>query len=314
MKAAVIEKYGKPDIFHIQTVSEPTPLGNEIKVHVAASSVNPIDCKTRSGSIAFLSGWKFPRILGSDFSGVVTACGLEVKHLKPGDEVFGFSPGASKAGAYGEFICCDATRAAVKPVQLPAEQAAAIPLAGLTAYKSLYREGRMQPGMRILITGATGGVGHFAVQIAKAAGCHVTGVCHSRNKELATQLGCDEVMPYDEIDFRRNEQRYNLIFDSVAKYGYRSCRPILTAKGTYVSTIPYPSVMVMHLISSHSKGRRGRFISVKATTADLEKLAQLADAGTLAPHIEHVFQLADISKAHILSETEKTRGKIIIEI
>lgn len=314
MRAAVIHRYGKPDIFQIETVPKPLPRLDEVQIRVIASSVNPIDYRTRSGSLFFLSGWKFPRILGADFSGVVTQCGSQVGHLKPGDEVFGFSSAITKGGAYGEFMCCPASKVAVKPAHLNDQQAATIPLAGLTAYQALHKEGNMSSDMKVLITGATGGVGHFGVQIAKAAGCHVTGVCHSRNTELATTFGCDEVLPYDQSDFRQSHQQYDLILDAVAKYGYHSCRHKLRSQGSYVSTVPYPTIMMMHMISRFSSGRRGKFVSANANTADLEILGRMSNEGLLNPYIENVFPLSEIAKAHVLSETSKTRGKIVIQI
>ncbi|WP_246168499.1 NAD(P)-dependent alcohol dehydrogenase [Paenibacillus antarcticus] len=310
MKAAVIHKYGKPTVFTIKSLQEPMPRPDEVQIRVMASSVNPIDYKTRSGSIFFMSGFKFPRILGADFSGVVSACGSQVQHVKPGDEIYGFSSAATKGGAYAEVMCCPASKVALKPTLLNDHQAAAIPLAGLTAYQALHREGHISSGMRVLITGATGGVGHFAVQMAKAAGCHVTGVCHSRNTKLATTLGCDEVFPYDQSDFRNNDHHYDIIFDAVAKYGYWRCRRILKVNGTYISTIPSPSI----LLSKFSSRRQGRFISVHANTADLEIVGQLSNDGLVNPFIENIFPLSDIAQAHALSETSRVRGKIIIQI
>jgi NADPH:quinone reductase-like Zn-dependent oxidoreductase len=314
MKAAVINRYGKPNVFQIETVSEPSPMEDEVKIQVIASSVNPIDYKTRSGSIFFLSGWKFPRILGSDFSGVVLECGSQVKHLKVGDEVFGFSSAATQGGAYGEIMCCQATRVAIKPRNLNHDEAATIPLAGLTAYQALYKEGNLTSGMRVLITGATGGVGHFAVQIAKSAGCHITGVCHSSNKELATQFGCNEVLPYDQTDFRKTSKRYHLILDAVGKFGYFTSRNNLEKEGTYVSTLPYPTVMLLHAISKYLHVRKGRLILAHANTAELEILGSLSNDGLLNPFIENVFSLLEISKAHALSETGKVRGKIVVRV
>lgn len=314
MKAAVIRRYGKPHVFQIETVPEPSPMEAEVKIRVMASSVNPIDYKTRSGSIFFLSGWKFPRILGSDFSGVVLECGSLVKHLKVGDEVYGFSQAATKGGAYAEVMCCQATRVAIKPKHLNHDEAATIPLAGLTAYQALYKEGNLQNGMRVLITGATGGVGHFAVQIAKSAGCHVTGVCHSRNKELAVQLGCDEVAPYDQTDFRGNLQYYDLIFDAVGKFSYLTCLNNLVQKGTYVSTLPFPSVILLHAVSPYQTGRKGRFILARANTAELGILGSLSNDGLVKPFIENSFSLLEITKAHELSETGRVRGKIVVHV
>lgn len=314
MQAAVIRKYGDPKVLCIESMPEPKPRPNEIKIKVMSSSVNPVDWKVRSGSIAVLSGWRFPRILGADFSGEVVACGSGVENHKPGDAVFGFSSAITQAGAYAEYMCCPVSRLAKKPEALSHTLAAAVPLAGLTAYQALYKYGNMQPGMRVLVTGATGGVGHFAVQVAKAAGCEVWGVCHSRNAELARTFGCHEVLPYDQIDHTRKKQRYDLIFDAAAKYGYFACRSRLTEKGVFVSTLPIFSVLVMHAVSVLSIGRKGRFIPVGANVADLESLARLCNEGSVKPFVENVFPLSQIADAHALSETEKVRGKIVIQI
>jgi NADPH:quinone reductase-like Zn-dependent oxidoreductase len=314
MKAAVIHKYGKPGVFQIGEMPEPVPQRDEVQISVKASSVNPIDYKTRSGSIFFLSGWKFPRVLGSDFSGVITACGPETGPWQVGDQVYGFSPGATKGGAYGEIMCCQASRVAMKPDPLSDEEAAAIPLAGLTAYQALYKEGGLQQGMNVLVIGATGGVGHFAVQIAKAAGCQVTGVCHSRNGALAIEIGCDEVLPYDVADFRANGKKYDLILDAAGKSGYFSCRRSLESAGSYVTTIPYPSTMLIHWFTRTSAGRKGRFVSALSTTQELEILGKLSRDGLLKPHIEAVFGLEEIAEAHTQSEAGNSRGKIVIRI
>lgn len=313
MKAAVIRKYGKPEVLSIADMPEPVPGPREVKIRVVATSVNPVDWKIRSGMLALISGWKFPRILGGDFSGEVLACGSAVTDLRPGDPVYGLSPAMGRAGAYAEILCCAAGQAAPKPATLNHHQSAAIPLAASTACQALYREGRMRPGMRVLVTGATGGVGHFAVQIAKAAGCHVTGVCHSRNAALARQFGCDEVLPYDKESFLDGRSRYDLIFDAAAKNRYFSSRSKLTAKGTYVTTMPMPGILLAHAFS-FLPGKRGRFVGVVSNRADLEFLAGLADRGELKPYIEHEFPLEEIAAAHALSETEKVRGKIVVSI
>ncbi|MFS0724151.1 NAD(P)-dependent alcohol dehydrogenase [Paenibacillus sp. 1P07SE] len=314
MRAAIIRRYGKPDVFSIEQVEAPRPSAGEVQIAVMASSVNPIDYKTRSGSIFFLSGFRFPKILGGDVAGRVLACGEGVQHLQPGDEVYGFSSAPTRGGAYAEVMCCAAERLAHKPAELSMSEAAAIPLAGLTAYQALHKEGELQPGMQVLVTGAAGGVGHYAVQLARAAGCKVTGVCHSRNRELAEELGCDEVMPYDREDFRERRGAYDLIVDAAGKFSFAGCRRSLTDNGIYVSTIPAPGIMLRHLWSRFSGGRRGRFVSAHANTADLEIMSALIREGRLRAHIEHRFPLAEIAEAHRLSETERVRGKIIIEI
>lgn len=313
MKAALIRKYGKPEQLKMETVAEPQAKANELKIKVLASSVNPVDWKVRSGSVFFLSGFRFPKILGGDFSGEVVACGSEVTDFVPGDKVYGLSEAMFKAGAYAEYLVSKPSKLALKPNVLSYEEAACIPLAGQTAYQALLL-GKLEAGQKVLITGCTGGVGHFAVQIAKAMGAHVTGVCHSRNADLAYQLGCDKVLPYDAVDFRNQAERYALIFDAAAKYGYWSSAKCLEKQGRYVSTLPTPLLFLKQFLSKYSQGKRAYFVGVSSKRAHLEKLALWCNEGKIKPFIEHIFSLEQIAEAHTLSETEKVRGKIAIRI
>ncbi len=314
MRAALIRKYGPPSVFEISEVPRPKPKSGQALIQVAASSVNPVDWKMRSGSISFLSGRKFPKIPGADFAGTVVSLGPNTEGIKPGDEVFGFTSAIWEAGAYAEYVCCDITKLALKPAVLDFSSAATVPLAASTAYQALYRQGNMKPGMEVLVTGATGGVGHFAVQIAKTAGCRITGVCHSANEELALVLGCDKVLPYDKTPFTKDSGRYHLIFDASGKFGYFDCRPRLKPGGIMVSTLPLFSVILMHAASVLSPWRKGKFVPVSANTDDLTSLAELCERGKLKPYIEHIFPLEKIAEAHALSETEKVRGKIAVTV
>jgi len=314
MKAAVIKKYGKPSVLHIDKVNEVHPNTNEVKIQIYASSVNPVDFKTRSGMLFFMSGIKFPKVLGSDFAGIITECGEGVTDYAPGDEVFGFTNAVTKGGAYGQFLCVNTSSIARKPTSLNFIEAGVTPLAASTAYQGLFKEGNMSSGMHICITGATGGVGHFAVQIAKAANCHVTGICHSHNEELAYQFGCDEVFPYDQVKFENVNRQFDLIFDSVGKYGFFTCKSLLKKEGTYVSTVPSLPTMLIPLVPSVLKQQKARHFWAKSNTADLISISQLSHQGVLKPFIENVFTIGEVSIAHELSETQKVRGKIGIEV
>lgn len=314
MKAAVIKKYGKPEELHFADVADVYPKTNEVKIQVFASSVNPVDYKTRSGRIFFMSGWKFPKVLGSDFSGVITECGDRVNDFAVGDEVFGFTNAVTKGGAYGEFLCTETAKIAKKPTSLTFLEAGVTPLAASTAYQGLFYEGGMTAGMQICVTGATGGVGHFAVQIAKASNCHVTGICHSRNKDLAYQFGCDEVLPYDEVSFEQMDQSFDLIFDAVGKFGYFTCRGNLKKNGAYVATLPSLTTLVMPWLPSILKGHKVCFFWANSNTADLIRLSNLIDQELVKPWIENIFPIQNAAKAHALNETQKVRGKIGIEL
>ena len=314
MKAAVIRKYGKPEVFRIEDIPEPSPLPFQVKIKVDYSSVNPVDWKVRSGALAIIAGWRFPKVLGADFSGTVVQCGSEVTDIQIGDEVFGLSNAVLLAGAYAEYMVCSSQKLTHKPQALSYQQAACVPLAASTAYQALHDLGGIKAGMQVLITGCTGGVGHFAVQLAKAINCQVTGICHSRNAELAKQIGCDNVLAYDKVDFTKQENQYDIIFDAASKYGYLKSRSKLTSKGTYVSTLPTPWLMFMHGLSFIVPWKKGKFVSVKSKRTDLDKIASLCNEGKVKPFIEHTFPLSNIAEAHALSETEKVRGKISIEI
>jgi NADPH:quinone reductase-like Zn-dependent oxidoreductase len=313
MKAAIINKYGKPSVLHIGEVDEVHPKIDEVKIKVHATSVNPVDFKTRSGMIFFMSGFKFPKVLGSDFAGVIIECGEGVKDYAPGDEVYGFTNAVTKGGAYGEFLCVNTSIITRKPAGLNFVEAGVIPLAASTAYQGLFHKGKMTSGMHVCITGATGGVGHLAVQIAKAANCHVTGICHSRNEELALQLGCDEVLPYNQVDFKKGNRRFDLIFDAVGKYGLGTFKSLLKNDGIYVSTIPSLSTMNIPLLSSIYK-QKGCYFWANSNTSDLNSISLLMEQGALKPFIENTFTIREVAKAHALSETQKVRGKIGIEV
>ncbi|MDO3408458.1 NAD(P)-dependent alcohol dehydrogenase [Saccharibacillus sp. CPCC 101409] len=312
MKAAVIRKYGGPDTFRIEEVPERGPKAGEIKVRNVATSINPIDFKARKGYLFVVSGFRFPKILGADFAGVVEACGAGVRNFKPGDEVYGFTAAAGGKGALAESLCCKASVASAKPTSLDFEQAAALPLAASTAYRALTKEGGLTAGMRVLVVGATGGVGHFAVQIARISGAHVTGVCRSSGESAARELGCIDVIAYDRTDFRRSGQTFDLIFDAAGKYGFGACRALLTAQGTYVTTIPGPSIMLRRVLTASASGRKARFVAANSNDRDLSLMRQWCDEGRLKPLIDAVFPLEETRQAFERAESGRTRGKVVI--
>ncbi len=312
MKAAVIRKYGGPPTFEVEELETPRLRAGEVKIGVRATSVNPIDFKTRKGLIFPLSGFRFPKVLGADFAGVVEECGAGTEGFAPGDEVYGFTNGASQGGALAESLCCKASIVSKKPVSLTFEEAASIPLAASTAYQALMHFGGLKPGMRALVIGATGGVGHFAVQLAAIAGAHVTGVCRSSGEALARELGCSDVIAYDREDFRRaGKPPFDVIFDAAGKYGFWSCRSLLAAAGVYVTTVPGPAVMPAVALTAASK-RKARFVMASSNDRDLSLLRQWCDEGRLKPTVEAVFPLEATSRAYELAESGRTRGKVVI--
>ncbi|MFO8038876.1 MAG: NAD(P)-dependent alcohol dehydrogenase [Sodalinema sp.] len=196
MKAILIDRYGNPDVLEYRDRDLPVAKGDHVLVKIMASSVNPVDWKVRRGDFGLVSGFNFPKALGSDVAGIVEAVGDDVETLQPGDEVFGFiSP--LEGGAYAEYLIIPAENLAAKPTRLSFAEAAAVPLAGLTAMQSLLDLGELRPGLSVLINGASGGVGSLAVQIAKAFEANVTGVCSASNQDLVSQLGADQVIDYE---------------------------------------------------------------------------------------------------------------------
>ena len=242
MKAIVYEKYGPPDVLQLKEVDKPVPEENEVLVKVRASSVNPLDWHAMRGE-PFLqrleSGFPYPKnkILGADVAGEVEAVGKKVKGFQPGDEVYG-DLYWNGLGTFAEYVAIPEKSVALKPSNLTFEEVACVPQAAFTALHALRDQGKVQPGQKVLINGASGGVGTFAVQIAKAFGAEVTGVCSTRNLDLVLSIGADRVIDYTQEDFTRNDQQYDLIIDIVANQSLSDLRRVLTRMG-FVSLLVF---------------------------------------------------------------------------
>jgi NADPH:quinone reductase-like Zn-dependent oxidoreductase len=320
MKAIVYERYGPPDVLELREVEQPAAKDDQVLVRVHASSVNPADWHLMTGTpyIARLGGGlRTPKdqIPGIDLAGRVEAVGGNVTRFRPGDEVFG-----TGAKAFAEYACAPADQIAPRPANLTAEQAAAVPVAGITALQGLRDKGRLQPGQRVLIIGASGGVGTFAVQLAKAFGAEVTGVCSTRNVERVRSLGADRVVDYTQEDFARSGQRYDLVFQVAGTASPSDCRRVLTPRGTLV------------LCSGEGGGRllgplgriagalvRSRFWSQRAvmwiantTSKDLLDLKELIEAGKVTPVIDRRYTLAEAPEALQYQGAGHTQGKTVI--
>jgi len=226
MRAAVIDGYGGPDRFEIREVEKPSPGPGQLLVRVRAASVNPVDWKLRKGSLRFVRPARFPLILGYDVAGEVEAIGAEVSHFAPGDPVYA-STDNPHGGGYAEYVLVGEAATALKPASLTFEEAAAVPLASLTALQALRDKGEVAEGERLLVNGGAGGVGHFAVQIGKALGARVVAVASGRNQEFLRELGADRGIDYEEEDFATDEENYHIVFDTVGNATYRECELIL---------------------------------------------------------------------------------------
>src|SRR2546423_5034212 len=235
MKAIVYHTYGSPDVLRLEEIEKPVPKENELLVKVHAASVNPLDWHFMEGSPYIIRaigiGFFKPNVaqLGVDFAGTIEAVGSKVTQFKPGDDVFG-----AKTGAFAEYLAVAADRVALKPANVTFEQAASVPVAAITALQGLRDGGKVQPGQKVLINGASGGVGTFAVQIAKSFGTEVTGVCSTRNVDLVRSIGADYVIDYTKEDFTKTDQRYDLIYDLVGNHSFSDRRRILDPNGICV--------------------------------------------------------------------------------
>ncbi len=313
MKAIQIRRYGSSDVLEYVDRDRPGPASHQCLVRVHYAGVNPIDWKIRKGIMKFFLRIKFPFVPGYDICGEVIETGRGVSRFKPGDWIYG-QLDSRGGGAYAEYALMDEASAALKPEQLSACEAAALPLSALTAVQALRDQANLSSGQRLLIIGASGGVGHFAVQIAKAMGAKVTGVCGTGNVDWVRELGADRVLDYRKEDYRKEAVRYDLIFDVVAVDSYSGCSSLLAPGGVYISTLPTVGLFLSMLILPLVSRRRARFVTVKPSGEDLEYLNRLVETGQLRAVIDRVYPLAEAKAGHDHSEEGHARGKIVLKV
>ena len=324
MKAILHCEYGGPEVLKVEEVEKPVPNDNQLLVKVRAASVNPLDLTIRGPLLLRpLFGLRKPKDtrLGVDYAGTVEAVGKNVTQFKPGDEVFG-----GRDGALAEYVCVLADRAVVlKPANMTFEQAAAVPVAAITALQGLRDKGKIQAGQKVLVNGASGGVGTFAVQIAKSFGTEVTGVCSTRNVDLVRSIGADHVIDYTKEDFTKTDQRYDLIFDLVGNHSFSERRRILNPNGICVMAgiggAGWHDGMAMRLAGELNAYVASRFVSQKfvayiatLTKADLTILADLMQSGKVIPVIDRTYKLSEVSAALGYLEEGHARGKVVITV
>lgn len=310
MKALVINQFGGPEVLQIQEAGIPLPKTGEILVRVHAASVNPVDYKTRNGSMKLISGKKFPRVLGIDVAGVVEQTGPKSKY-RPGDRVFAML--SISGGAYAEFVSVKETQLCLIPDGVSMEEAAATPLASLTALQSFQKSNGIKPGDMVLVNGASGGVGSFAVQIAKALGANVTAVCSAANTEFIKSLGADKVIDYNDEDFTTLDKQFDTVFDAVAKSSYTKCCKIILKGGKYVSTLPNNGLF-FYQATNILRSKKAHFIMTKPSGDDLALIADMMKKQQLRPYIQKIFPLSEGAEAHRLIETERVRGKLVLKV
>ena len=335
MKAAVYNTYGSPDVVYVDDVAEPVPGDDEVLIKVRAASVNPLDCVTEGKpySIRLMMGLRRPKItrLGVDVAGQVEAAGRHVTGLVPGDQVFGMclrDPAARGAaawmkgrGAFAEYACAHEQAVAAIPGNVTSEQAAAVPVAAITALQGLRDKGQVQLGQKVLINGAAGGVGTFAVQIAKWLGAEVTGICSTRNAGLVRSIGADRVIDYTREDFTKDKRRYDVFFDLIGNHSVSACRRVLTPAGTYIAAGGPGSRWLIGLIARPAEVlAMSRFVSQNLVTylarpdhKDLMAISELMAAGKITPVIDRRYTLSDIRQALQYLQAKHARGKVIID-
>jgi NADPH:quinone reductase-like Zn-dependent oxidoreductase len=321
MKAAIYTSYGPPDVVRIMDVEKPVPKDDEVLIKVRAASVNPLDWRLMKGEpriMRLFFGLTKPRQgrPGVDAAGEVEAVGRNVTQFKPGDEVFGMC-----RGAFAEYACGAESKLAVKPSNVTFAQAASVNVAGLTALQGLRDKGKIQPGSRVLINGAAGGVGTFAVQIAKTFGAHVTGVCSARNIDMVRSIGADEVIDYTQNDFTAGNQRYEVILDCVGNHSFSECRRVLSPKGRFVmvgaphdlSLAGLLATMIKTLLLSVFVSQKANPFIGKPSHDDLTVFGELIATGKLKPVIDSRYNLSEVPDAVRHVEEGHARGKVIIE-
>jgi NADPH:quinone reductase-like Zn-dependent oxidoreductase len=299
MRAALLSETGGPEVLRVQEVERPEPGEGQVLIRVRAASINPIDWKFRRG----LAPKQLPAVLGNDVSGTVERSRAE--GFAEGEDVFGFSP----SGGYAEFAVAPAQAIAKKPTGLSHAEAAAIPVSGLTAWQALFDRGGLRSGQTLLVAGAAGGVGHFAVQLGKHAGARVIGTGSARNREFVLGLGADEYVDYTSQDVAALVKDADVVFDTVGGQTTETLIPTVREGGTLVLIAAAPPEA-----EAAARGFRAELLSMATNAEQLAKIAELVAAGEVKVEIADVFPLADVAKAHELSEAGHTRGKLILEL
>ncbi len=317
MKAIVIDGYGGADRLVLRERPDPRPGAGELLVKVRAAGINPVDWKIRSGELRLFLWIGFPYTPGGDVAGEVVEVGAGVSRFKPGDAVVAFVD-LKHGGGYAELAVVKESAAATKAASLSFAEAASLPIAACTALQSLRDHGRLCGGGTALINGGAGGVGHFAVQIAKALGATAVATCGPANVEFVRSLGSDRVIDYSREDFTFGAERYDTVFDAVAKSSFSACRQVLKPGGIYVTTLPEPSVFLWGPLQKAAgwlgPAKQASFMWVRPAGSDLAFLGQLADQGRIRPTVSRTFPLERAGEAQQASQDGHTRGKIVLEV
>jgi len=317
MKSVVCEAHGGSDALKLRDMPVPRPAPDQILVRVRAAGVNPAECKLRRGAAPSVMLPRLPWIPGFDVAGDVEAVGSAVTRFEPGDAVFGLLA-LNRAGGYAELAVLEEQSAAIKPAALSYEEAASIPVSGSTALQALRDVGGLGAGGSVAINGAAGGVGTFAVQIARALGATVTGTCGRGSAELVRSLGAAEVVDHVSLDFTTRGQVYDVVLDAVATRSFRQCARALKPRGRYVTTVPDLALLLqmalLPLTALVGYRRRPRFVLARGKAADLDLLGRFTEEGELRPVIDRVLPIEDVRAAHDYVEAGHAHGKVVLRV
>jgi NADPH:quinone reductase-like Zn-dependent oxidoreductase len=307
MRAAVIRAFGPPDVIHIEEVMTPEPQGDEVLVKVRAASVNPVDYKIRMGQYPAVDQSRLPLTLGRDMAGTVEKCGPDARKFQRGDAVYALLD--NEHGSYAEYVIVRERDLVAKPHELDYTEAAAVPLAAMTAWQGLFDHGGLRAGQHVLIHGGGGGVGHLAIQLAKARGATVTTTVGKDDVEFARDLGADEVIDYGAERFEERVRDVDLVFDLVNGETQDRSWKVLRQGGALISTLRQPSQ-----VEAHNHGARGERYAAHPDAAQLGEITQLIDEGEVRPHVQAVFAFNDAPAAQQRLEEHHVQGKIVIEV
>ncbi len=313
MKAVVIDEFGPASVLQVRDIDRPTTQAGQVLIEVHAAGINPIDWKIRDGQMAARYGPDFPKVLGFDVSGTVAELGSDVSGFNVGDAVYARSD-VGAGGCYAEYVAVNGDTVAPKPDELSYEEAAAMPLASITALKGLHDCGELSPGDRVLIVGASGGVGIYAVQIAKIMDAHVTAVCSTRNISMVANLGANDIIDYTREDALKTDELYDVIYDTVGTQSVEAARKVLTENGIYMTLVPVEGIEFFVPSQTKRAPHGAYFVAWEAKGVDLDVLSGWVREGKLHSIIDSVYPLGDIRQAHERSETLRARGKIIIRV
>lgn len=320
MNAVYQNSCGASDVLKFGCLQRPVAGANRVLVKVHASSINPRDGFIRMGryQLQFLVP-AFPLVLGSDLAGTVVAVGAGVTQFKVGDAVIGIKNPSQGLACHAEFVAVDASALARKPTAMSFTEAGGLPLCALTAWQALIDHGRIRAGHRVLVIGASGGVGTFAVQIARALGTDVTGVCSAANADMVHALGASRTVDYRQPDYKLALNGFDVVFDTIGRENLHACRTLLNPGGVFVSTIPSPRNLRLALVSTvrswlQKTAVRAAVVMVKACGTDLARIAALVEQGKVRTVVDSVFPLAQAAQAHDRSRSQRARGKIILQV